>query len=1757
MKKIRFLLVTLVALLAGVSSVAGKTVYIQPNDWTKDGAVISLWVWGDGIDGSWATLTTVEEGILKATFSDDITTMHVVRGSTGNDFSTKYNESGDIAPENGKLYSISGWDGCTVGSGITVSDYTEPAAAGYTVDFNTRVTTSNHDFAVAKGWGHIVPNSDYDNYGPYYMSYSYYESMGVDGSGCLMANRQYAGDNSGGEVIKDILVTPAVNGTVTLDVKAYSNVSNSNPAFVEVYAINSDGTLGSLLKTVKEDIAGYNTGNSTTWATFTLAELTTEQKLGLRCQYVYIDNFTASSVNIPAERKLEVTKVANLEGATGTNGTTTYFEQQADGKLKVQLQVTLTNTGDYAFAAGDENYTLTLASASYASGTKTYYDDATVAITEDLAAGESKVIDVDFIIPYSTGWKYYFVKENISGTTSSSSRYAGVTAYESKFVLREGGTTSTSDLTTAQDYGRVSATTTRSFEIYNDGTAPLTIKSITLPTGFTSDNLPEIPTEGLVVAKKSATEAFNVTLPVDVMGDFSGDLIIVYVKAGDTDATTKKLAFSGNVLPEGTWFADFNGDKSSNSSSAGVYPAGSVVTSTTTLQFGYTGVYGSYDHYLKPYASAGMLVMPKLTATAGAQLKYDAVRYQSGSSYTLKVYVSTDRNNMGEAKATINNSDLASNGNYTQTLTFDEAGDYYVAFELYGVGLDNVIGLTKTEVAHDVYFKATSLVAEAQTGKEIKPNVKVVPLTDETTESYTVKYYVDDVAVATADAIALTTSATADKTFTISYTPTDEVTTEHDTYIAFEFTDGTVIATDHQTLKVTNEPKFLFVAASTSVNDYSENLTTAQAFGKTNTADEKSFKIYNRGTAPLKVKSIMAPEGFSVNKADEFVVAAGDNEDIIVTFSTETPGEYSGNLVVTYEQEGTQTYELTFSGTKLDPNKWYANFDNPTSNSVIWPGGLVYESNIQTSYSGYGPYNCFVYTSANNTENNKLITPLLNATAGDKFCFDVKRYSGWGTPNVAVYLSSDRNTWGEAIHKVESVANSDFETVEVTIPTTGNYYVGIAMVGVSVDELYGLKLADVAHDLKIASSNIPTEGMQNYNSTATVNVLNFGVATDKVTVTAYINGVAVATSAETEVAMNHKLTDAGTQVSVSYMSNVKGTFPVYLEVKAGDVTVVTDPVDVTFAEEVAISDAIEVGSGTTTSYSYAPIDFFNFEQARTSDILYTQAQLTKFGLKSGDKITTLAFKGSLSSAKTISNSSLKAWVALSSGDITYNSPDKSNMAEVTVYNAGDMAFAAGVNVLTINLPDAIIYDGTSDLRIYLEGGGNNEYVGLYFAYDTNYSNMKWSNATSMKYNPLLYVTLDAAAPATLAGKVQDSEGNGIYGATITLKADNGVQYSGNSIHEGNYSFDVIQSGLDFTVTVEAPGYLKRQFPLNMGGTSVTQDVTMYKQFGIVGSLPGLDWDNDLVMTQDAENPNIFVAEKNDVLANAGEYEFKLRADGAWSLAAGYYKPNFDNGTDATNGYTVKNSNYQWEIKTPGTYNYKFTFDWANHTLTFERPYTLAEDANGVVALNWVDVTIEREFKAGWNAVVLPFSLNNEEFVAAFGANSEVAIYGGDHDYGSGNVTVFFKKQDDTNKWIDAGVPYLIWLKNPVSGLKFTKDIVTDTSLPRGENFEFVGVYTTTQTQDGDYFVKNGEFQKCNTTNTVKPFRSYLRLRNTASPVRSLNFVVDDETITTEIDGLEIDTPVKVEGAYNLNGQKVENLKKGGLYIINGKKVIWK
>ena len=1312
----------------------------------------------------------------------------------------------------------------------------EPAPAGYTVDFNKSIivpssNTASPVFQVSIGWTRIAPSAAGDGYGPYYMRYTYSANQGVDGTGALLANAQCAPQSTNDgtiETVSDYLVTPKVSGTVTLQVKGSSSANATYPSFVKFYAINDDAT------TVGDEITPTFSGdiNNDDYVTATLT-LTEATRLAIRAQWVYMDNFTATAADVPEVKSLTVASVMNMEGKEGTQGTTTYFEQQSDGTLSVPLKVLLSNTGNVDFVAGTtENYTLTLATASYASGTKTYYDD-TKAIPVSLAAGASDTIEVTFSIPYTSSWLYYFVKENVTGTTSSSSRYAGTTAYEPKFIFRAAESTSTSSLSGAQAFGLISEETTKNFEIANTGTAPLIIKSITLPTGFTSANMPEIPAEGLSIAK-GATQALDITLPATTLGSYSGNLTIVYLDKNSAEQTYT-LAFSGNVLPAGTWAADFSVASSSETN----YPAGSVAEAG--IRFGTTYISSdNYEGYLYSYTSSGYateknkFITPKLHANAGDKLTFDVSRDgYSSSTYNLKVYVSTDRKTWGDPVYSVTAADLTS-AFQTKEISFAETGDYYVAFAIFGVRVDNIIGLTKVDVAHDLYIKSINWPdASIKSGaSQQKPSLDVIPLTDEAADAYTVKYVCGETVLAEGTPVALTASANSSKTFSFAWTPVVESTTAYPgTTVVFEFTDGTKIESESHDLTVTNEPKFHFISSLPSSKWYEPSDVSAPiVFAKTNQADKKTFYVYNWGSAPLTVKSITVPAGFTATPAEQFIVPAFDENDLNVaakaveiTFSATEAGTYSDSLVVTY-LDGTgaeKTFKLAISGTKLDPTKWYANFGGESNQ---WPAGSVYQSNISTSNMGTYSAPDYAITSTSTTD-NIFVTPKLTAAAGEKLAFDAKLYSSsWNDGKVVVYaaatreevLNAEEGTTRDTLFIVSgkdetNPMTTDFQTFEVTVPAAGDYFFGFEISNRPyVDEIYGLKPAAVAHDWTIASSNVPTKAMQNVAATATVNILNLGLAdeaADSYTATLFINGEAAATADAVAIPMSHKLSDAGTQLSFEFRYPKVGTFPVYIEVKTGDYSVKTAPVDVAFTEEIAVADAIEVGSGSTTSNSFAPIDFYNFEQARTSDILYTSAQLTAFGLKSGDKITSLAFKGTLTSAKTLANSSLKAWVAMSTGDITYGSPDKSAMTEIAIYNVGDMAFVSGSNMLTINLPEAITYDGTSDLRIYLEGGGNSEYVSLNFAYDSNYQNMKWSNNASMKGNPLLYITL-AAEPATYSGIVKNAEGTAVEGATITLTSNDGegVEYTGTTDAEGAYSINVIQTGRQYNVEVDAEGY---------------------------------------------------------------------------------------------------------------------------------------------------------------------------------------------------------------------------------------------------------------------------------------------------------------------------------------------------------------
>lgn len=1440
-----------------------------------------------------------------------------------------------------------------------------PAApSGYIVDFNTAIATSTHDFAVASNWRHIV--GSYNDYGTlYYMSYSYGANDGAngEGDGALIAYRQYAGDNWDGTTVQDVLVTPVINGKVTLDIKASTLASSSNGAYVEVYAINENGTLGNQIKKISDDIAGANSGSNTEWATFELADLTEAQRIGLRCQYVYIDNFKADEATIVPEPKLTITAVTKA-----TDASTVYFNQQQDGTLLVQMYATLQNNGDVDFVAGTtENYTLSvIQKPSYGASHGPY---GAFAIPVDLAKGQtSDPILVSVSVPAAdvsslSTWGNWYVIENINGTQSSAYVYASFNKYESKFIFREADASSTSSLTT-QSWGAITEQTVKNYEIANTGSAPLVIKNMAFPEGFNFaidyENLPEGITRdtstGEVTINGGTKLPVVVTVPATPYGSFSGNFTITYRNALAEEDTEFSCAFSVNVINPNTWTADFN-----NTSSTIIYPDGAIVEAGVTNDYQYVSS-NNYNNWIKGNNSSSYetknnkFITPKLHANAGDKLSFDVkAGYSYSDDYFVKVYKSTDRVNWGEPVATYVYSTIGSSFT-AQSITFDEAGDYYVAFAIYGSGsgIDNIVGLEKVAVTHDLYMKEVSWPdASVKSGTALsKPSFDIIPLTTEAAENYTVKYVCGETVLAEADAKALTASAKSTTSFSFSWTPTVAETTAYEgTKIVIEFTDGTKFESETFNLTVTNEAIFHFVNSVPTSKWYEPtDRTNAISFGKTNTEDTQSFVIFNWGSKDLTVNSISLPEGFTTDAEFPMIVPAfnGENDGLAassktlnITFSAATAGTFSGDMVITYETD--KTFQLAISGTKLDPTKFYANFGTESNQ---WPAGSVYQSNVSLSNTGTYSAPNYAITSSS-TENNFFITPKLSAKAGDKLMFDAKLYSTgdyYKSGAVKVYAAATREALFNAETRTQLLAidgsddtdevkriTTDYKTFEVTVADAGEYFFGFEISGRPyVDELYGLTAVAVENDIKIASSVVPTEAMQNVAATATVNILNFGaaeIAADAYTVKVYVDGEIVGNGTTAAIPATQLYSGNGTQVSASFRTPKVGTFPVYIEVKAGEYSVATEPVDVTFTEEVAVAEAIEVGTKSGADKSHGPVDWYNNDGSGTNwtDIVYTAKQLGDFGIKAGDKITSIAFKGS-GTAKSI-KAAITSWVGVKTGDITPGTVDKDAMTKVVVYDQADAAATIDFSLFNIDLSsNPIVWDGTSDIRIYTEAicQGNGNWQSVTYDYDSNYMNSYFKSTTAVA-TPLGYFTL-AAEPAVFSGTVKTDTGAAVEGATITLVSTDGdnVQYTGATDAEGAYSINVIQANRTYDVTMKAEGYDDQVETIAFNGESQTKNfvVASGSSFDPTTAIANADFEGEFTVYS---SPNT----DRDIHQPAG-----------WTIN---YENSNENDMTALNSSCKAWNNFSGhpQLTTGGNNTYWVRFRWGNNeNLTMSQVVTL-------------------------------------------------------------------------------------------------------------------------------------------------------------------------------------------------------------------------
>lgn len=308
---------------------------------------------------------------------------------------------------------------------------------------------------------------------------------------------------------------------------------------------------------------------------------------------------------------------------------------------------------------------------------------------------------------------------------------------------------------------------------------------------------------------------------------------------------------------------------------------------------------------------------------------------------------------------------------------------------------------------------------------------------------------------------------------------------------------------------------------------------------------------------------------------------------------------------------------------------------------------------------------------------------------------------------------------------------------------------------------------------------------------------------------------------------------------------------------------------------------------------------------------------------------------------------------------------------------------------------------------------------------------------------------------------------------------------------------------------------------------------------------GFDPANGLAMTQDTNNPAIWTATLDDFVVeyeqgqNERTYEYKVTANGKWGR---YELP--------AQGSNPANQNWRFadEAGYPaGIYKFVFTADTENHTLTLDvvRKVTLDENAtDNPIATTKADVTLNRAFNAGWNAVCLPFDAD------AFDGGVIVEMDSQEAD-GENNIKLKFKSATS----FKANVPYLVNFPAAVAAGKVFEGVSFQPGevIASGDVFNFIGTYVASEVvKAGDYVISGGELKKASQAITLKGTRTFFQLKE-ATPVRSVTLSFGDD-VPTGIMMIEDGALKVVNSIYNLNGQKVSQPGKG-LYIVDGKKVI--
>lgn len=616
-----------------------------------------------------------------------------------------------------------------------------------------------------------------------------------------------------------------------------------------------------------------------------------------------------------------------------------------------------------------------------------------------------------------------------------------------------------------------------------------------------------------------------------------------------------------------------------------------------------------------------------------------------------------------------------------------------------------------------------------------------------------------------------------------------------------------------------------------------DNGSKSYSWGMTNASAPKQFTLTNEGAAPLHVKSITVPDGFVTSIDKPFTLAAHQDTIFTVDMACTTAGSFSGT--VTIQAEDVDDFTFQVSGTVLDPNKFFANFENGEL-----PSGSYQEGDWSVAQRDYASAeNVYLLSNGRQNGDNKFITPLLKVAEGEKMSVDVAR-TGYNTAGEGVYLniyySTDRKNWTLA-RKIEASELNDnrpvysfwfsgLKTFEIDNIPAGNYYIGFGAGYTSIDNIYGFEPVAVAHDWVVNDLKVPAKATVNNEYTASATLKNINKTDETAgsyTATLYVDSQAVATAPAVDIPAGF-----GTTFHFAYTPHLPGVAKTYVEFKntTDGYTVTSDTIDVTVEEEKA-SSSVTIGE-KNDNRANVPV-YWNYADSKAwTDNLYGPEMLKKFGLKAGSQITSIHYTGTPGGSKEFSDVTLTSYVGMVDSATFVAGQNFEELTKVDIYDHQPVNIVRGEEwPMDINLPEPIVWDGTSAIRVMNFIDGSGKYVNINFPTDGNYKTAYVF--TRQIGQPTTYGNSLPVAefgiktePVYFSGKVTCGE-TAIADADVTLTSGN-VIYNGKTDTEGAYRIHVIQNDKKYALTVKADGYVTYTDSIEVGN-GLEKDIALQEE----------------------------------------------------------------------------------------------------------------------------------------------------------------------------------------------------------------------------------------------------------------------------------------------------------------------------------------